>query len=196
MNKLHLTVARACRSRPLATRTPPTDDADERRRAELERGPNGGRLLADGDFTLELAIFEAGVPPEFHAWATAGRRDRSRRADVDLTVELARLGGGVDRIEFAPQDDFLRGNADRARAALVRRDRRRAPCRPRASLRVRVVRGPHDDRGRRRTRRRHRHGRRRGPARSATSSCSTARSRPTPRACAPCTRASPASSAA
>ena len=39
---------------------------------ESARGPNGGRLLTDGDFTLELAIFEAGVPPEFHAWATAG----------------------------------------------------------------------------------------------------------------------------
>ena len=62
----------------------------------------------DGDFTLELAIFEAGVPPEFHAWATADGRPLAP-ADVALTVELARLGGRVDRIEFAPQNDFLRG---------------------------------------------------------------------------------------
>ena len=34
----------------------------------------------DGDFTLELAIFEAGVPPEFHAWATPRTADRSHRA--------------------------------------------------------------------------------------------------------------------
>ncbi len=33
------------------------------------RGPNNGRLLAEGDFVLELAIFETGVPPEFRAWA-------------------------------------------------------------------------------------------------------------------------------
>jgi heavy metal efflux system protein len=73
------------------------------------RGPNGGRLLADGDFTLELAIFEAGVPPEFHAWATAGGKPVAP-ADVELTVELARLGGAMDRIAFAPAADFLRGD--------------------------------------------------------------------------------------
>ena len=47
---------------------PPTPAAEDAAEAEFERGPNGGRLLTDGDFTLELAIFEAGVPPEFHAW--------------------------------------------------------------------------------------------------------------------------------
>ena len=79
--------------------------------AEIEeaRGPNGGRLLQDGSFTLELAIFEAGVPPEFHAWATLDGQPLSP-ADVMLTVELARLGGEIDRIDFGPQDDFLRGN--------------------------------------------------------------------------------------
>ena len=41
------------------------------RSVEMEvKGPNGGRLLASGDFELELAIFERGVPPEFRAWAT------------------------------------------------------------------------------------------------------------------------------
>jgi cobalt-zinc-cadmium efflux system membrane fusion protein len=72
-------------------------------------GPNGGRLLEDGGFTLELAIFEMGIEPEFHAWAT------ERGAAIDprelaLSVELARLGGAVDRIDFSPQSDFLRSN--------------------------------------------------------------------------------------
>lgn len=86
---------------------PPTTTADGE--AEPERGPNGGRLLTDGDFALELAIFEAGVPPEFHAWATSGGAQIAPR-DVALTVELARLGGETDRIEFTPQDQYLRGN--------------------------------------------------------------------------------------
>ena len=90
--------------------TPPTTTAEHAEAAEAERGPNGGRLLTDGDFTLELAIFEAGVPPEFHAWATAGGEPIEPR-DVELTVELGRLGGEVDRIDFAPQGDYLRGNA-------------------------------------------------------------------------------------
>lgn len=78
--------------------------------AEFERGPNNGRLLTDGDFTLELAIFEAGVPPEFHAWATSGEAALAP-SDVDLNVELRRLGGEVDRIGFSPQGAYLRGNA-------------------------------------------------------------------------------------
>jgi cobalt-zinc-cadmium efflux system membrane fusion protein len=72
-------------------------------------GPHGGRLLSDGDFTIELAIFESGVPPEFHAWAAAGGRPLDPR-EVDLTVELVRLGGETDRIEFAPTSDYLRGD--------------------------------------------------------------------------------------
>lgn len=75
--------------------------------AAPERGPNGGRLLVDGDFTLELAIFESGVPPEYHAWATS-RGAPVPPANVDLTVELGRLGGDIDRIDFRPQGNFLR----------------------------------------------------------------------------------------
>jgi len=73
------------------------------------KGPNGGRLLTDGDFALELAIFERGVPPEFHAWVTNDGQPVAPEA-VTLQVELARLGGRVDRIPFNAQGDFLRGD--------------------------------------------------------------------------------------
>jgi cobalt-zinc-cadmium efflux system membrane fusion protein len=74
------------------------------------RGPHAGRLLTSGAFELELAIFERGVPPEFRAWA---RKDGQpvAPADVSLQVELARLGGRVDEISFAPEGDYLRGDA-------------------------------------------------------------------------------------
>src|SRR5262245_37732154 len=87
---------------------PSVEEHEDEHAEEAERGPNGGRLLEDGEFTLELAIFESGVEPEFHAWATQGGQTL-RPGDVALVVELARLGGRVDRIEFAPQADFLRG---------------------------------------------------------------------------------------
>jgi len=76
---------------------------------EEAKGPHGGRLLTSGDFELELAIFERGVPPEFRAWA---RQDGQPvpPADVSLAVKLARLGGRVDRISFAPEGDYLRGD--------------------------------------------------------------------------------------
>jgi cobalt-zinc-cadmium efflux system membrane fusion protein len=77
--------------------------------AEAATGPNGGRLLTDGELTVELAIFESGVEPEYHAWVSAGGEPLAPSA-VSLTVELARLGGRVDVIDFTPQDEFLRGN--------------------------------------------------------------------------------------
>ncbi len=74
------------------------------------RGPNNGRLLVDGDFALELAVYETGVPPEFRAWVTdAGRPVPPGR--VDLQVTLNRLGGAVDEHGFIAQGEFLRGDA-------------------------------------------------------------------------------------
>ncbi|NOR41511.1 MAG: secretion protein HlyD, partial [Gammaproteobacteria bacterium] len=76
---------------------------------EPEKGPHRGRLLKDGDFTLELSIFETGVPPEFRVWVT--EQDQPVKPDdVDLIVKLIRLGDRVDAIGFKPQDDFLRGD--------------------------------------------------------------------------------------
>jgi len=111
MNKLYLLLlalplAIACNS----ARTPIADEHAGEPGGERARGPHDGRLLTDGNFALELAIFEAGVPPEFHAWATESGRALAP-ADVALTVELGRLGGNVDRIAFAPQNDYLRGLA-------------------------------------------------------------------------------------
>ena len=75
-----------------------------------ERGPNNGRLLSDGDFSLELAIYETGVPPEFRVWATSAGQPLDP-GNVELRVMLTRLGNQVDDISFSPQSDFLRGNA-------------------------------------------------------------------------------------
>ena len=74
------------------------------------RGPNNGRLLIDGDFELELAVYETGVPPEFRAWATMAGRPVAP-GSVDLRVTLTRLGGQVDEHGFAAQREYLRGNA-------------------------------------------------------------------------------------
>ena len=76
---------------------------------EPEKGPHRGRLLTDGDFVLELTIFETGVPPEFRVWVTE-KGQPVKPDDVDLTVKLIRLGDRVDNIGLKPQDDFLRGD--------------------------------------------------------------------------------------
>ncbi len=74
-----------------------------------ERGPNNGILLRVDDFVLELAIFETGVPPEYRAWATVNNQPVDPD-ELDLNVQLTRLGGVVDDIDFVPTGDALRGD--------------------------------------------------------------------------------------
>ena len=76
---------------------------------DYESGPNNGRLLEDGDFTIELAIFETGVPPEFRAWATYLDSPVGPQ-DVDLEVTLTRLGDELNVIGFVPAGGMLRGD--------------------------------------------------------------------------------------
>lgn len=76
---------------------------------DVIKGPHGGRLLTKGDFSLELSIFETGVPPEFRAWATQDG-EALEPTEVDLNITLTRLGGKVDNINFKPQGDALRGD--------------------------------------------------------------------------------------
>ena len=94
---------------------PPADEhghgEEQAEHEEFERGPHGGRMLEDGDFAIELAIFESGVPPEFRAWATRGGKPLEP-SQVQLAVQLERFGGVAQRIEFAPQQDFLRSTSE------------------------------------------------------------------------------------
>lgn len=77
---------------------------------DYERGPSNGRMLREGNFALELAIFETGVPPEFRAWPTLAGEPLDLRA-VDVEVHLTRLGNVIDVHGFNPQGDFLRGDS-------------------------------------------------------------------------------------
>jgi cobalt-zinc-cadmium efflux system membrane fusion protein len=78
--------------------------------ADYERGPHRGRMLRDGDFAIEMTIFEDGVPPEFHIYAYRNDQPIDPR-EVQLSVALTRLGGGVDQFRFAPVEDYLKGDA-------------------------------------------------------------------------------------
>ncbi len=78
---------------------------------ETAKGPHGGRLLADGDFTLELSIVEEGIPPEFRAWFTQGGQPVAA-SGVKLSVELKRPGNVIDRHSFVPEGDYLRSPAE------------------------------------------------------------------------------------
>ena len=86
----------------------PAEAEGEQDEAEAEEGPNGGRMLRDGDFAVEMTIFEDGVPPQYRVYAT---RDGEPvpASEVTLSVILKRLGGKVDRFAFRPQGNMLVG---------------------------------------------------------------------------------------
>lgn len=77
--------------------------------ADYERGPHRGRMLRDGDFAVEVTIFEDGVDPEYRVYPYLNDKPLDP-ASVDLSIELGRLGGQKDRFAFKPQEDFLRGD--------------------------------------------------------------------------------------
>lgn len=106
---LGLLLALSCLAGCGAPKTAETghDHEHEAAAEDFERGPHRGRMLRDGDFALEITIFEDGVPPEFHVYAYRKDKPLDPRT-VQLNLELIRLGGGVDRFAFRPQGDFLR----------------------------------------------------------------------------------------
>jgi membrane fusion protein, heavy metal efflux system len=82
---------------------------DHAEKTGFERGPHRGRWLADGDFAVELTIFEEGVPPEFRAFVYRAKEPVAP-SEVELSVTLRRLDDRIDRIGFAPRGDYLLGD--------------------------------------------------------------------------------------
>lgn len=76
---------------------------------EQERGTHGGKLFRHEDFAVELTIYEEGVPPQFRVYAYDDDEPIDP-AKVELTIELTRLDGEVNRFRFAPQADMLVGD--------------------------------------------------------------------------------------
>lgn len=74
------------------------------------KGPHGGRLLSEGDFQVEVTIFERGVPPEFRVYAYQSGKPLDL-SEVKVSIDVHRLGGRVDRISFKKEGDFLRGDS-------------------------------------------------------------------------------------
>jgi len=89
--------------------TAPADEHGEEAGAEeFERGPHRGRMLREGDFALEITIFEDGVEPEFRVFPYLKDKPIAP-GETNVTMELARLDGQVDKFSFTPVGDYLLG---------------------------------------------------------------------------------------
>lgn len=85
------------------------DHAHDADHEEPARGPHGGRLLEQDGFELEVVLYERGLPPEFRVYAYHNEQPVKPGA-VTLEMMLERTGNQTDRIRFAPQSDYLRGD--------------------------------------------------------------------------------------
>ena len=76
---------------------------------EEAKGPHGGRWLSEGDFQVEVTIYERGVPPQFRVYPFEKEKPVNP-SEVRLTIELHRLGGRVDTFRFKKEEDYLVGD--------------------------------------------------------------------------------------
>ncbi len=77
--------------------------------ADYERGPHGGRMLRDGDFAVEVTIYEPDIPPQSRIYPFF----KNKPIDPDqvkVTMELDRFGDRVDSFTYQKEDDYLVGS--------------------------------------------------------------------------------------
>ncbi|SPU45210.1 Cation efflux system protein CzcB [Brevundimonas diminuta] len=74
--------------------------------ADYERGPHNGRLLRDGDFAIEVTIYEEGPEPLFRLYPYLKDKPVDPKL-VQASIALTRLGPKVDRFTFTPENDYL-----------------------------------------------------------------------------------------
>lgn len=78
---------------------------------DYERGPNRGRMLRDGDFALEVTVYETNTPPQFRLYAYRNDKPISPN-EVKATMQLKRLDGEVNDFTFTAENDYLVGNGE------------------------------------------------------------------------------------
>jgi cobalt-zinc-cadmium efflux system membrane fusion protein len=75
---------------------------------DYERGPHRGRMLRDGDFALEVTIYEEGPEPLFRLYPYLNDKPVDPR-QVQATITLGRTGPKTDTFTFTPENDYLTG---------------------------------------------------------------------------------------
>lgn len=76
---------------------------------EHPKGPRGGKLFVEGDFALELTIFERGVPPQFRIYLYEKGKALPPSA-ASVAIALSRLGAPAQLFKFTPEADYLLGD--------------------------------------------------------------------------------------
>lgn len=99
---------------PGATReTPQAKDKatvkEDNPQSEFRTGPKGGKLFTTDSFSVEVTIFEKGVPPQFRLYLYENGKPLPPAA-AKVAVTLSRLGAPVQLFKFTPEADYLLGD--------------------------------------------------------------------------------------
>lgn len=76
---------------------------------QVEKGQQGGRLLKKDKVSLELLLFNQGMPSHFRAYVYQNNQRISPK-DATLKIELTRFNQKKEVITFVPDGDFLQSN--------------------------------------------------------------------------------------
>lgn len=77
--------------------------------ADYERGPHGGRMLRDGDFAVEVTIYEPDIPPQSRIYLFLNDKPIDPN-EAKVTMELHRFGERVDSFTYTKEGDYLVGS--------------------------------------------------------------------------------------
>ena len=73
------------------------------------KGPKGGKLFTSDGFSIEVTIFETGVPPQFRLYLYENGNPLPP-AGSTVTLTLSRLGTPAQVFNFKPEADYLLGD--------------------------------------------------------------------------------------
>jgi membrane fusion protein, heavy metal efflux system len=87
------------------------DDHDHAAMAsESVKGPHGGKLFTDGDYAVEVTIFEQNQPPQFRLYAYLDGKQLAPKESA-IQLKVSRLGRAAETFKFAPENDYLTSKA-------------------------------------------------------------------------------------
>lgn len=73
---------------------------------QFTKGPHGGKLFTDGDYALEVTIYEQNQPPVFRLYTYLNNKPLApKESQAKLTV--SRLGRAAEMFSFSQENDYL-----------------------------------------------------------------------------------------
>ena len=86
-------------------------DHGEEEHADIPKGSHGGKLFVKDGLSVELSIYESGVPPEFRMYVLHNNSTIDLRT-LQASVTLFRLATEPEKITLTPKADYLVGDIE------------------------------------------------------------------------------------